>query len=86
VSEVSAGQTARQYRVAQSSGALTPSLGAAVRLCRMSPSDPSIRDLRLRTLRETLESFSEGLETPDLVEARELLAADAASPGRGQSE
>ncbi len=76
----------RALEFAQRWGALTPSLGAAVRLCRMSPSDPSIRDLRLRILRETLESFSEGLETPDLVEARELLAADAASPGRGQSE
>jgi hypothetical protein len=39
-------------------------------------SDPSTRRGRSRSLREILESFTEGLETPDLLEARELLAAD----------
>jgi tetratricopeptide (TPR) repeat protein len=67
----------RALEVAQRWGALTPALRAAVRLCRMSrSSDPSIRSRRSRSLREILESFTEGLETPDLLEARQLLAAD----------
>ena len=52
--------------------ARTPALRAATRLARIAPD--AERTNRLDTLRPLRAAFTEGFETPDLVEAAELLA------------
>jgi predicted ATPase/class 3 adenylate cyclase len=59
------------YAMAERLGARTPQLRAAARLCRIAA--PADRQARRDTLRAVQGTFGEGLATPDLVEAAELL-------------
>jgi predicted ATPase/class 3 adenylate cyclase len=61
----------RAFAVADSVGARMPQLRAAVRLARTCPEGE--RAARTEALRAAQATFTEGLSTPDLVEAGELL-------------
>jgi predicted ATPase/class 3 adenylate cyclase len=61
-------------------GARTSILRAALRLARIED-QPVARGDAVRLLRETLEAFTEGHDTPDLREAAEYLAHDALDSG-----
>jgi predicted ATPase/class 3 adenylate cyclase len=59
-------------------GAPMSELRAAIRRCRTAASsDPVEGDRRRGALRTVLDTFSEGLDAPDLLEAAELLRTDA---------
>jgi hypothetical protein len=62
----------RAVAVAAGFGARMPQLRAAVRLCRVA--DDSDRADRLEAVRAVHATFAEGLSTPDLRDAAELLA------------
>jgi hypothetical protein len=62
----------RAYSVADTLGARTPQLRAAVRLCGVA--SEADRAARLDALRAVHAAFTEGSSTPDLQEATELLA------------
>jgi predicted ATPase/class 3 adenylate cyclase len=62
----------RAFAVAEGSGARMPQLRAAVRLCWVAE-EPARPD-RLAALRVVRATFAEGLSTPDLRDAAELLA------------
>ena len=62
----------RAYGVAASFGARMTQLRAAARLVRMAPEADRAR--RVEALRAVHATFTEGLETRDLMEAAELLA------------
>jgi tetratricopeptide (TPR) repeat protein len=62
----------RAFAVAEGYGARMPQLRAAVRLCGVA--DEPARADRLQALRAVHATFAEGLSTPDLRDAAELLA------------
>lgn len=62
----------RAYRQAAGLGARSVQLRAAVRLCEVA-SDGE-RPARLAALRDVFDTFTEGLDTPDLRDAAEVLA------------
>jgi hypothetical protein len=55
-------------------GASTSELRALVRLCRLDGASSAGRDERLAALRAVVGTFSEGLDSPDLVAAQVVLA------------
>ena len=57
-------------------GARLPHLRAATRLAALD-AEPVTRDARMAVVRDLVATFDEGLETPDLVEARALTEAAA---------
>ncbi len=73
-----AGAAAAAYeaamRAAHGWGAATSELRAAIRLCRLDDAPAAFRAERLDRLREVYTTLTEGLDSPDLVEARGLLA------------
>jgi hypothetical protein len=62
----------RAYGVSAKLGAPMTQLRAAVQLARIAPE--ADRERRVKVLRAVHATFTEGFETPDLVEAAELLA------------
>ncbi len=68
----------RALEVAHAWGARTSELRAAIRLYRSArDTDPAVRVDRSRRLRDILETLTEDQGTPDILEARDLLLADA---------
>jgi predicted ATPase/class 3 adenylate cyclase len=65
-------------------GAATSELRAAVRLCRLADASAAVRAERLDRLRDVYATLTEGLDSPDLVAARALLAGTE-SHGLAQS-
>jgi tetratricopeptide (TPR) repeat protein len=64
------------WELAHGWGARTPELRAALRLCRSAEAaGSSVTEARLTRLRDVHATFTEGLQTPDLVEARDMLGA-----------
>lgn len=65
----------RAIGAAHAWGSGTPALRAATHLCRLEASSETERATRLVALRSVVDSLAEGLDSPDMVAARELLAA-----------
>ena len=61
------------YDLAARLGARTPQLRAALRLYRLAHDRADAKE-RAGVLRAVYETFTEGFETADLIEARDLLA------------
>ncbi len=62
----------KAHDVAAPAGLRLPQLRAATRLARMA-AEPSTRGARLAVVHEVLATFDEGLDTPDVVEARSAI-------------
>jgi predicted ATPase/class 3 adenylate cyclase len=69
----------RALQSAQALGARMSELRAATRLCRLAQ-DPDDAETSRRTLESVYATFTEGLTTADLTEARELLDASPTPP------